>query len=218
MERRPLREKGVRKVMRCLIVPMLFVSLAGASQPGRWISLFDGKTLEGWRPEGNAAWSVRDGAIVGRQGPNNSTGDLYTKGEWADFELECEFKVVWPANSGIWFRRNAAQPGYQADILDQKDQPNTYSGSLYAMNTGFIATNSDPKSVKKDGWNKLRMSAVGQEIVVMLNGRTVVKIRDNRFLKPGSIGIQVHPGKVFEPMRIEVRKIRLRPVSNPVTQ
>jgi len=202
-------------MMPGIIIPMMFVALAGAAEGGRWISLFDGKTLDGWRAEGNAAWTVQDGAIVGRQGPNNAAGDLYTKSEWADFELECEFKVVWPANSGIWFRRNAAQPGYQADILDEKDYPDALSGSLYAMNTGFIAKNSDPKTVKKDGWNMLRMSAVGQEILITLNGKAVVKMSDNRFPKPGSIGIQVHPGKVFGPMQIWVRKIRLRSVSSP---
>jgi hypothetical protein len=175
--------------------------------------LFDGKTLEGWRAEGNAAWTVQDGAIVGRQGPNNSAGDLYTKGEWADFELECEFKVVWPANSGIWFRRGADQPGYQADILEEKAYPDTFSGSLYAMNTGFIAKNSDPTTVDKDGWNMLRIMAIREEIIITLNGKIVVKTRDDRFPKPGSIGIQVHPGQAFGPMQIRVRNIRLRPVA-----
>ena len=213
-----MRGEEVRKMMPHLILPLMLLSLASAGESGGWISLFDGKTLDGWRAEGHAAWAVQDGAIVGRQGPNNAAGDLYTRGEWADFELECEYKVVWPANSGIWFRRNADQPGYQADILDEKDYPNTCSGSLYAMNTGFIAKNSNPESVKKDGWNRLRMSAVGQEILITLNGKTVVNIRDNRFPKPGSIGIQVHPGKAFGPMQIRVRKIRLRSVSNTAPQ
>ena len=196
-----------------LVIPMMLLSLAGAAESGGWISLFDGKTLDGWRAEGNAAWAVQDGAIVGRQGPDNAAGDLYTRGEWADFELECEYKVAWPANSGIWFRRNADQPGYQADILDEKDYPNTCSGSLYAMNTGFIAKNSDPATVNTDGWNMLRMSAVREEIVIALNGKTGVQTRDNRFPRPGSIGIQVHPGQVFGAMQIWVRNIRLRPVS-----
>jgi len=189
-----------------------FVMVSSALAAERWVSLFDGKSLAGWRAEGKAVWSAQGGAIVGRQGPGNSPGDLYTKKEWADFELECEFMVVWPANSGVWFRRSAAQPGYQADILDEKAYPDTFSGSLYAMGKGFIAKNSDPKSVRKDGWNRLRMSAIGEEIVIVLNGKTVVKARDNLFRKPGSIGIQVHPGEQYKSMEIRVRKIRLRPV------
>lgn len=197
---------------RFVIAALMLVSIGFAAERARWVSLFDGKSLAGWRAEGKADWSVREGAIVGRQGPGNAPGDLYTEKEWADFELECEFMVVWPANSGIWFRRSAAQPGYQADILDEKNYPDTFSGSLYAMGKGFIAKNSDPKSVRKNGWNRLRISAVGDQMVIGLNGKTVVKTRDNLFGKPGSIGLQVHPGDQYKSMEIRVRKIRLRPV------
>ena len=43
----------------------------------------DGATLNGWtthggRYDGNARWTVEDGAIVGRQGPNRAGGLLYT--------------------------------------------------------------------------------------------------------------------------------------------
>jgi len=196
-----------------LVVGWLLVWPGWAGQPGRWMSLFDGKSLAGWRAEGKADWSAQDGAMVGRQGPGNAPGDLYTTAEWADFELECEFKVVWPANSGIWFRRSAAQPGYQADILDEAAYPDTFSGSLYAMGTGFLVKNGDARSVNKNGWNRLRLRAVGQEIVITLNGKTVVKTSDNRFLQAGSIGIQVHPGDRYKDMEIRVRKIRVRPVS-----
>jgi hypothetical protein len=191
----------------------MLVSAGFAAERGPWVSLFDGKSLTGWRAEGKADWSARDGTIVGRQGPGNAPGDLYTEKEWADFELQCEFLVVWPANSGIWFRRSAAQPGYQADVLDETNYPDTFSGSLYAMGKGFIAKNSDAKSVRKNGWNRLRIRAVGDQIVIGLNGKTVVNTRDSLFLKPGSIGIQVHPGDQYKTMEIRVRKIRLRPIT-----
>lgn len=195
-----------------LLVGLWLASQGYAGERGGWISLFDGKSLAGWRAEGQADWSVRDDAILGRQGPGAAPGDLYTEREWADFELECEFKVVWPANSGIWFRRSATQPGYQADILDEPSYPDAFSGSLYAMGKGFLVKNSDPMSVHKNDWNRLRISAIGEEIIIALNGKTVVKSRDSLFLRPGSIGIQVHPGDQFQGMQIWVRKIRLRPV------
>ena len=199
-------------MVRYLCALVLLASPALASEPEGWKSLFDGKTLNGWRAEGKADWSVHDGSIVGRQGTGNTPGDLYTTDEWPDFELECEFKVHWPANSGIWFRRSAAQPGYQADILEEAAYPDTFSGSLYAMGKGFLVKNTDRSSVDKNGWNRLRIRATGEEMVIGLNGKTVVNARDSRFLKPGSIGIQVHPGKQFEAMEIQVRKIRLRPI------
>jgi hypothetical protein len=118
--------------------------------------------------------------------------------------------VRWPANSGIWFRRSSSQPGYQADILDDPGIPGALSGSFYAMGVGFLVKNSDRDSVNQEDWNQLRVRAVGEEVTIGLNGKTVVEARDSRFLKPGSIGIQIHAGDGFKGMEIRVRNIRLR--------
>ena len=202
-----------------IVAGLVFASLGFAGERGAWVSLFDGKTLTGWHAEGKADWSVKNGAIIGREGPGDSPGDLYTDREWADFEFECEYKVVWPANTGIWFRRSATQPGYQADILDEpKAYPDALSGSIYAMKKGdqkqgFIAKNGDSSSVKKEGWNRMGIIAVGDQLTIIMNGKKVVQTRDSRFLQPGSIGIQVHPGEQFKGMEVAVRKIRIRPIT-----
>ncbi|MEK7406496.1 MAG: DUF1080 domain-containing protein [Acidobacteriota bacterium] len=175
-----------------------------------WISLFDGNSLNGWKAEGRADWSVQDGAILGRQGPGGAAGDLFTEQQWADFELEAEWSMHWPGNSGIWFRRAAPKTGYQADFLDQPSVPGILSGSLYCMGKAFIAENRDPATVIKDGWNRLRIRAVGEEIVIEQNGHKIVQVRDRTYLGTGSIGIQVHAGKQFEGMEVRIRKIRLQ--------
>ncbi|MGB0331297.1 MAG: family 16 glycoside hydrolase, partial [Planctomycetota bacterium] len=61
------------------------VTPAAVSSPsaGGWVSLFDGKTLNGWtekggRYDGDADWSVEDGAIVGREAEGARGGLLYT--------------------------------------------------------------------------------------------------------------------------------------------
>ena len=180
-----------------------------------WVSLFDGKTLNGWKRSGNADRTVERGEIVGRQSPGGAAGDLFTEGQWSDFELQCEWKMKWPGNSGIWFRYRGPQSAYQADILDEpKSYPDALSGSLYCMGKAFIARNSDASSVKPDGWNRLLVRAAGGHLVIVQNGKRVVDIRDSTFPGPGSIGIQVHPGKQFKDMEIRVRKLRLRPLES----
>ena len=179
---------------------------------GDWISLFDGKSVNGWRTEGKASWTVEDGAIVGRQGSGGGSGDLFTEQQWADFELEVEWKMRWPGNSGIWFRHSAPGTGYQADFLDQPSHPGVLSGSLYCMGKQFIAENRDPGTVHKNGWNRLRIRAAGEEIVIVQNGKTVVRVRDTAFPGPGSIGIQVHAGEHFGDMEVRGRNIRIRPL------
>jgi hypothetical protein len=198
-------------VNHIILIAILFFPLCAAN-PGQWIRLFDGKTLNGWRMEGKADWKVEGGAILGRQGPGNKGGDLYTEQQWGDFELEAEFQMSSPGNSGIWFRVSAAQPGYQVDFIDEAAWPNVYSGSLYCMGKGFLVKNSDPATIRKTGWNKMRLVVVGNSITVVMNGTTVVKTNDATFPKSGSIGIQTHPGKDVNGMEVRVRNIRIRPL------
>jgi hypothetical protein len=187
---------------------MLFA--AAVASAADWSSPFDGKTLNGWKAEGNAAWSVEKGELVGRQGPGGAAGDLFSVPRWRDFELEAEWTMRFPGNSGIWFRVAGANTGYQADILEEASYPGVLSGSLYCMGKAFIAENRDASTVKRDGWNRVRIRAAGDELTIVQNGKEVVRVRDGTFPGAGSIGIQVHAGKQFEGMEVRIRNLRVR--------
>jgi hypothetical protein len=191
---------------------LAFLLCAAACASADWSPLFDGKTLNGWQPQGKAAWSVEDGAIVGRQGPGGAPGDLFTEQKWSDFEIEAEWKMRFPGNSGLWFRYMGPKTGYQADFLDQPSHPGVLSGSLYCMGKAFIAENRDASSVDKNGWNHIRVRAAGDQIVIVQNGKQIVQVRDGSFRGPGSVGIQVHAGKEFEGMEVRLRNVRIRPL------
>ena len=81
-------------------------------------SLFNGKDLTGWKPEGKARWDVQDGLLVGTQGEDNAPGDLFTEASFDDFELKVAFRVVWPANTGVWYRYQSPKQAFQADVLE----------------------------------------------------------------------------------------------------
>lgn len=102
-----------------------------------YISLFDGKTLEGWSGD-EPYWSVRDGAILGQitaETRIDRNRFLIYQGEIpADFEFVAEFRVSPLGNSGINYRSEVvpevdfhALQGYQCDI----DGRNRYTGSNY---------------------------------------------------------------------------------------
>jgi len=178
-----------------------------APGPG-WTALFNGEDLTGWKATGKAAWTVDHGCIVGRQGANNAPGDLFTKEEFGDFELRLAFKMQWPANSGVWFRYQAPNRSYQADILEYKN-PVCYAGSLYCPGKMFLALNENPDIVKRDQWNTMTILAQGDHLVVTLNGVVTADVHEDSF-KRGKIGFQVHPGDQFKDMQIAVRKIFIR--------
>jgi hypothetical protein len=75
------------------------------SENAGWVSLFDGKTLNGW--SGDSNWKVEDGAIVIESTCEKPTGTIYLVwqgGEAADFELKMEMKGTGSINGGVQYR------------------------------------------------------------------------------------------------------------------
>lgn len=67
-----------------------------------------------------AAWTVEDGAIVGRQGTPGYGGYLITEEAFGDVELTLEARPDWPADTGIMLRRRPdSWEGFQV-LLDHR--------------------------------------------------------------------------------------------------
>ena len=181
---------------------------AASADDLQWTSIFNGKDLTDWVAEGHAAWSVENGCLVGKQGAGNAPGDLFTEKEYGDFELTVTFKMQWPGNSGVWFRYQAPDKSYQADILEYKD-PECYSGSLYCPGKMFLSMNEDPSIVKREDWNTLKILAQGDHLVITLNDVITGDVREDSFAS-GRIGFQIHAGDQFKDMKITVRKMLIR--------
>ncbi len=171
-----------------------------------WTQLFNRKDLTGWKPVGNARWTVENGVLVGQQS-DGLAGDLLTDKSYDDFELVVTFKVQWPANSGIWFRAPENGLGYQMDILDLKEY-GCATGSIWSGD--FLSKVADESIVNCEGWNTAAIAAVGDTIKVTLNGVIVANLKDNRSAS-GRVGFQVHAGDQYAKMKIMVREVKIRP-------
>lgn len=77
-----------------------------------WITIFDGKSLDGWRGYGMdvppQSWDVQDGAIhlVGSgtgEAQMEGGGDLIFGHKFKNFELQLEYKISKGGNSGIFY-------------------------------------------------------------------------------------------------------------------
>ncbi len=173
-----------------------------------FVSLINGKDLEGWEATGNAKWFVEDGQLVGTQGDNNAPGDLFTTASFSDFELNVTYRAEWPCNSGVWFRFQSPQVAYQADILDYKN-PVAFSGTLYCPGKLFLAKNLDKDLEDRAGWNTIRILTQGTKTKIWLNGTQTADVDDNS-TDTGKIGFQVHPGAEFGPMKIVIKEIKIK--------
>ncbi len=175
-----------------------------------FVPLFNGENLDGWEATGNALWMVENGMLVGTQGEDNAPGDLFTKASYGDFELLTTWRAEWPCNSGVWFRFQSPRKAYQADILEWKN-PVCWSGTLYCPGKMFLAMNTDESLVNRDGWNDMKIRAVGDSLKIWLNGKQVANVTD-KTTDSGKIGIQVHPGGQFGPMKIVFREMLIKPL------
>jgi hypothetical protein len=173
-----------------------------------YVALFNGKDLTGWEATGNARWFVEDGCLVGTQGENNAPGDLFTKQSYNDFELVAFYRAEWPCNSGIWFRFQNDNKAYQADILEYKN-PEAYSGTLYCPGKLFLARNLNKELEDRDGFNTIRIRTQGTKTQIWFNGVQTADVDDNT-TDSGKIGLQVHPGAEFGPMKIVIRDIMIK--------
>jgi hypothetical protein len=108
-----------------------------------WVTLFDGKTLEGWHknPEkiGHGTgghWTVEPGgALAGEQDPPGSGngGILLTDPKFGEFELSIELKPAWGGDSGVFVRCTDQGQCYQM-LVDYYDGGNV--GHFYGEGTG----------------------------------------------------------------------------------
>jgi hypothetical protein len=202
-----------------LIGSVLFVSpKPAASGPAagddekEFVPLFDGKTLEGWEGD-RRLWKVEDGLIVGDSSGLAHNEFLATSRRYSDFELRLEFKLRdGKGNSGIQFRSKRVPgshevSGYQADIGE------TYWGCLYDESRRNKVLAPAPAELKAalmpDDWNRYRIRAVGNRIILELNGvKTVEYVEsDETIARSGIIALQVHSGP---PLRVEFRNLRIR--------
>ena len=193
-----------------------------ASEPG-FVSLFDGKTLNGWTLLGKTGdgYVVKDGKIVL---PHGGGGNLFTEKEFSDLILRFEFKLSDGSNNGLAFRaplqaRSVHVEGNEIQILDNNSErykdiikPWQVHGSLYHVfpaKTGYL---------KKTGeWNEQEVTALGRHLKVVLNGHTILDVnlddvKDPEILKEhtGLKRKSGHLGFLGHNEPIEFRNIRIK--------
>jgi quinoprotein glucose dehydrogenase len=182
-----------------------------------WLSLFDGKTLDGWvHLNGGHTYTVEDGAIVGRtvERSANINSFLCTTREFGDFELELETMVDPVTNQGIQIRSrvrpvtsgrgwdNAAGRVFGPQVEVRRFYPGmSTTGLLYgeALGTGWISSQEKMDHghhfFVDDGWNSVRIVARGPRIQTWVNGHPVedLTLPDVYKTHPsGFIGLQLH--------------------------
>jgi hypothetical protein len=137
---------------------------------GKPVTLFNGKTLDGWHlrdPKATMGWAVVNGELAVVEPKGNA--DLVSDAAFGDMKLHLEFNVDAKSNSGAYLRGR-----YEIQILDNPDARmalDTHGcGAVYSR----VAPSSDATKPAGD-WQSLDIVFAGRQVTVTLNGRTIVK-------------------------------------------
>ncbi len=163
-----------------------------------FISLFDGKSLAGWKVnESPDSFSVKDGTIIAH-GPR---AHLFYAGEVKDhnfknFHFKADVMTKKGANAGLYFHTKFQETGwpsigYEVQVNQTHGDPKKTSG-LYGVRDVFKAP------VKDDEWYTQEIIVKGNQIITKVNGKTLVDytqpedVKGGRKLSSGTFAIQAH--------------------------
>lgn len=207
-------------VLCSLSIFLLSCSSVKQKKSDGWISLFDGKTFNGWKKNQNPeTFTIENGAIK-VAGP---VSHLFYDGSvsnhnFKNFEFKAQVMTKPGANSGIYFHTAFQQEGFPGKGHEVQVN-NSHSdwrrtGSLYAV--------QDVKEtyVKDNEWYEEYIMVKDKNVTIKINGKTVVEYTEpdnvakenigGKAISDGTFALQGHdPGSV-----IYYKDIMVRPLPN----
>ena len=206
----------MRTIARVAVVALALAACTNgvnAAQSGGWMSLFDGRTLNGWRASENpSTFSVQNGEIV-VHGPR---AHLFYEGpvmnhQFRDFELQAEVMTKPGANSGIFIRTDFQETGwpskgYEVQVNNtQSDWRRT--GSLYAVR-------DVREGLPDNQWFTMNVRVQGRRVQIRVNDRQTVDYTEpadsaTRFTG-STIALQGHDPN----SEVHYRNIMIRPLQD----
>jgi len=199
-----------------LVMVLLWAGTGLAQQKEEgFISLFDGKTLEGWKASENPdSFSVKDGMIVA-DGPR---AHLFYVGDFQDhdfknFHFKADVMTKPGANAGLYFHTKFQETGwpsigFEVQVNQTHRDPKKSSG-LYGVQDVFEAP------AKDNEWYTQEIIVKGKRIITKVNGKKLVDytepddVSGGRKLSSGTFAIQAHdPNSVVYFKNIKVKPLK----------
>ncbi len=196
----------MKKYFSCavIITALLSFTVPFNNKADKWVSLFDGKSLNGWKVGDNAETFKADSGMIIVHG---NTAHLFYDGdfmhhEFKNFEFKADVKTKPGANSGIYFHTVFQQSSWPAKGYEvQVNNSHTdwrRTGSLYGV--------QDVKEVyvKDDEWYTEYIKVEGKHVIIKINDNTVVDYtepdtlpagREQRRISSGTFALQGHDPK-----------------------
>jgi hypothetical protein len=217
---------------------MLWIAPCRSQEEG-FVSIFDGKSLAGWQGQDMSFWSIEDGAITGTIRPDHRPPMnqylVWQGGLVEDFELKLDYRhtgsTTPDTNGGFQYRSrrlpNGDVAGYQVDnnfgqpwrarlydefgrhdlAFEGEEARFSSAGIRSAQRAPFA---SQLPVFRLDDWHEYHLSAIGNELVLRVNGRVIAVAHDedaDSAEARGILAMQLHTGPT---MKAQFKNLRLK--------
>ena len=190
--------KSFTRLITCLALVVIFSSSKHRDQADGWISLFDGKSLQGWKASEHAAtFTVADGAIVVFGERSHLFYDGPVKNHlFKNFEYKASVMTTPGSNSGMYilteFENDWPSKGFEIQVNNSHTDWRR-TGSVYAI--------KDVKEApaKDNEWFTQSIKVVGKTITVKVNDKVINEYTEGDTSKSkfrrGTFALQGHDPK-----------------------
>ena len=154
------------------------------SQEKGWISMFDGKTLNGWKAnENETSFKVKNGCIVANA-PGRCHLFYETKKPFTNFEFKTEVMTLPHSNAGVYFHTRFQdegwpKAGFECQVNNTYHDPKK-TASIYGVKDVLEAP------AKDDVWFNLYIKVEGKKVVTKVNGKVTAEWEQPPDWKAGS--------------------------------
>ncbi|MBZ5856985.1 3-keto-disaccharide hydrolase [Flavihumibacter profundi] len=166
----------MKRIFSFLSIALCLIVLTSATRPPKkgWISLFDGKTLNGWKVGTNASTFSIDSGRIKVFGP---TAHLFYDGEvnnhqFKNFEFKAEVMTMPGSNSGIYFHTEYQEGGWPAKGYEV--QVNNSHGDDIRTGSLYDIVDTHEVYAKDNEWYTEYIKVEGKRVIVKINDIVVV--------------------------------------------
>lgn len=186
----------MKKSLLLAVLAAFSLSAFAADSKDGWISLFDGKSLDGWKASDKpGTFSVENGEIVihGERSHLFYLGDVNGH-DFKNFEVKADVMARHGSNSGFYFHtawQETGWPdkGFEVQVNNTHKDPKKTAG-LYDIVDNFEAP------AKDDEWFTLYIKVEGKHVITKVNDKVIVDYTEPEGFqpKPNHIGRKIDHG------------------------
>ncbi len=204
-------------VTACILLNVAIARLSAADAEEGFVSIFDGKTFNGWKPatESPGTWKIEEGAFIAH-GPRDHLFYVGDEKPFKNFELKVDVMTEPGSNGGIYFHTKYQESDWPKSGFEC--QVNVSHGDWKKTGSLYDVANVASTPAKDNKWWTQHIIVKDNKVTVKIDGETVLEYTEppgaqpgkqfTRKLDQGTFALQAHdPKSVVRYKNIRVKRL-----------